>query len=316
MTDPNAQVPATMQDVAMPEGMEDFNPEQQVIPTLKLAHDDGKIIDGLSGQEYDEVTLICLGMIKQRVLWDAEVGEGDNVPFCRSYNFQIGHPDNKAFPWKAAGFTRPEDDDVATRLPCESCKLKEWGTHPKRGDIPWCSEQHTYAVLQDLGNGVLAPALFTAQRSALKPSNAYMTSFYRAQQPMYVCYTRISLDLRKRGSVDFVVPKFARGVDTDPAQYPNFSAQLKMIREFVQTPRGVTPTSADSDPQPPAEPSNPPAPAPAPSQPAPTQPAPVPTQTAAPEAVVPDQVTPAPAPTPAPQPVTAGASDDDDDLPF
>lgn len=348
-------VPAVQGDnlPAVPDGMEDFDESQQVIPALKLNHDDGKIVDGLSGQEYDSLEVICLGLIKQRVLWPPEPGEGEDMPMCKSFNFKIGNPDYDEFPWKASGFTKPAEE-VQMQLPCESCALKDWESHPNRKDIPWCSEQHTYAVLQPLGTDpstgeeIWAPALFTIQRSALKTSNAYLTSFHRAKEPMYVCKTKITLDLRKRGTVDFVVPKFARGAATEQAMWPTYSGQYRMIREFVQTPRNrsdddevvateTTPTPEPAPaPAPAPQPAPQPAPAPAPApQPAPEpapapapQPAPAPAPAPEPAPAPAPQPTPEPAPAPAPapapeaqpEPVAVGApapaAYDDDDLPF
>lgn len=216
-----------------PEGLEDFDPRDGIIPILKLDHDSGLILDGLSGKKYNKLEVICVGLVKQRVLWPAEVQEGDQSPLCKSYNFKVGHPDAPNFPWEAAHFT--PDADV-TELPCESCNLKEWGTHPGR-DIPWCSEQHTYAILQQLNEDLWAPALMTFQRSGLKASNTYLSSFVRAQEPLYVCKTLIELDERKRGNVEFLVPKFSRGDDTDQSKWPYYAETYRQIRTFVQTPR-------------------------------------------------------------------------------
>lgn len=233
----DAQVPDVVREEVydVPEGLEDFDQKDMTIPMLKIDHDKAVIVDGLSGQEYSSLDLIAVGLVKQRVLWQAEIQDND-TPLCRSYNFKIGNPDTDRFPWKASGFT--PDSDV-TDLPCENCKLKDWGSHPQR-EIPWCSEQHTYAVLQPLGEDNWAPALFTIQRSAIKPSNAYLTSFMRAKEPLYVCITHIALDGQRRGNVDFAIPKFSRGVATDQGMWPFYAETYRNIREFVQTPRTRT----------------------------------------------------------------------------
>ena len=280
----------------VPDGLEDFDPNDQTIPLIKLDHDTGMIVDGLSGQQFDRMELIAVGLVKQRVLWPAKMSEGDAAPLCKSYNFKIGNPDIQKFPWKASGFAF---DAERTQLPCDDCKLKDWGTHPSR-EIPWCSEQHTYAVLQNLRDDVWAPALFTFQRSAIKPSNAYLTSFIRAKEPLYVCTTIITLDNRKRGNVDFVVPQFARGTATDREQWPFYASTYRNIREFVQTPRSSTDDEGTEESVEEAVGGSPVAPPPAATP--PTNPA-----TAAPAAA------PAPAAQAAPAaPAPAG----DDDLPF
>jgi len=270
-------------------GMEDFDQSDMVMPTVRIDHKKGVFVDGLSNEEYPSMTVVLLGLIKQRVLWEPEVEDGGSKgPLCKSYNFNIGHPDSDRFPWKESGF--PKADEGAT-LPCESCVLKDWGTHPKR-DTPWCSEQHTFAILMPTNEeGDLAPALLTIQRSAIKPSRTYLTSFARSKTPLYTVFTNIELDHRSRGSVDYAVPKFQKKHATDQSDWPEFAAQYRTIREFVQTPRGEDVEDQDGATTAPVAATAPPAPAPS--------------SASAPAA------TPAAAATP-PSPAEA----DEDDLPF
>lgn len=236
-------VPASSTEVAtaapapIVEGLEDFDTADQVMPTLKIDHDSGQLVDGLSGQSYDEIEVILLGLIKQRVLWPAEMGSGEDPPMCKSYNYTEGHPDARTFPAAASGLAVEWPEGVV--LPCESCALKDWGSHPTR-DIPWCTEQHTLPLLMQVNPEdpfSLAPAIFTIQRSGIKPSKTYLTAFARERKPLFTVKTKISLDQRKRGSVDFAVPKFVRGEATDPAVHEFCADQYRMIRDFVQTPR-------------------------------------------------------------------------------
>jgi hypothetical protein len=248
MTDTSTEV-ATTEDAklpavpgeAMPEGLEDYNPTtDSAMPMLRIKHDTGQFIDGLSGEAInksgEDIEVILLGLIKQRVLWDAEVKD-DAKPLCKSYNFTEGHPDVDTFPVKASGFDRDLIESGAT-LPCESCKLKEWGSHPNR-DTPWCSEQHTFALLVPVGHDEdgevagWAPALLTVQRSAIKPSKQYLTAFAKSKQPLYTVRTKIGLDQRRRGTVDFAVPKFVRHTATDEADWPDYATAYRAIREFV-----------------------------------------------------------------------------------
>jgi hypothetical protein len=135
------------------------------MPTIKIDHERGKLVDSNSGEEYDELYWIMLGLVKQRVLWPPEVSEGKEYPLCRSYDFHTGHPDEDKFPWKASNFN-PQSYSDPVRLPCDECPLQVWGSHPNR-EAPWCSEQHTYPVLVPFGDDGknLAPAIFMAQRS-------------------------------------------------------------------------------------------------------------------------------------------------------
>lgn len=246
--DDNDKLPATASPVSRPEGLEDLDESDLSMPMVSIIQNKALFKDNLTGREFDVLDAILLGLIKQRVLWPAEVEE-DAHPYCKSYDFSIGHPNNKDFPWKAAGFDRPADDDDKVTLPCDNCKLKDWGTHPKR-DAPWCSAQHTFALLMPTADGEWAPALFSLQRSGLKPSRQYMTGFQRDNKPLYTCRTKITLDARKRGQVDFAVPRFVEGETTDQEQWPMFSSHYRRIRDFIQTPRSRN----DEDETPPGTP--------------------------------------------------------------
>lgn len=287
-------------------GMEDFDQSDQVMPTLRIDHTKGVWVDGLSGEEFPVLEAILLGLIKQRVLWPPEVEESSKGPLCRSYDFTVGHPDMQNFPWRATpDFAAPTVGADQVTLACEECPLKDWGSHPKR-DTPWCSEQHTFAVLQRVGEDSLAPALLTVQRSAIKPSKTYMTSFARSKTPLFTVWTKIELDHRKRGTVDFAVPKFIRSGDTPQADWPFYAQTYREVREFIQTPRVF---DDDSD-TPGAAPATPPA-----------DPGTAPVPTAAPAAPVAAAAAPAPAaapstPAPAPAAAPAATGDDEDDLPF
>lgn len=233
-------------------GLEDFDPAHDaVMPTIRIDHKKGVFVDALSKEEFPTMRCVMLGLIKQRVLWEPEVEESPKGPLCKSYDFEVGFPDPKRFPWKASDFPEQTGEQGDIKLPCENCSLKDWGTHPGR-DTPWCSEQHTFAVMQDVGNGNLVPALFTVQRSAIKPSKTYMTSFFRKKEALFTVWTEISLDHRKRGQVDFAVPEFKTVDKTEPGDFPMYARNFAEIREFVQTPRSteVDEAPAESSPAP------------------------------------------------------------------
>jgi hypothetical protein len=301
-----------------PDGLEDFDPNDSSIPILKIDHPNGKIEDSLSGKSYDSMDLIILGLIKQRVLWPAEMTEESGPPMCKAYDAKVGYPDLKEFPWKAAGFLDlrpddPDDEEQRVTLPCERCALKEWGSHPKR-DIPWCSEQHTLAVLQQINDeGLMAPALLTLQRSSIKPSTNYLSSFQRAREGTFIVWTKISLKLRHRGTVDFAIPKFERGPETDPAEHNFYAQKYREIRRFVQTPRRSEEDEEGLDEEIDSGPA--PTPVAAPQQTAATAPqaeAPAPVAQQAPA----EQAAPVPAPVAQAAPAAAAPSGGDDDLPF
>lgn len=320
-------------------GLEDFDTTKDaVMPRLSIVHKEAVFKDNLSGEKFNTIKVVLLGLVKQRILWDTEVDD-DAKPMCKSVNFTEGNPDPKTFPWQASGFDpasypAPEGDGQIA-LPCTACALKEWGTNPQGGKTPWCAEQHTFPLLMDInGDGsVWTPALFTVQKTGIKPSKTYLTSFARTKTPTYTVVTQLSLTAQKRGQTDYAVPSFAKVGNTEQSDWPMYAQQYRSIREFITVPRQMdksdttAPTTAAA-PAPAAAAS--PATSSAASVAAPTappssetvtpsaQPAEAPAQAAAPVAEAPATTptqpvaeTPAAAPATAP-PLTA----DDDDLPF
>ena len=214
-------------------GLEQFDESDFVMPRLNIQHETGLFQDNLSGEEFPEFEGILLGLIKQRILWHEDVDKNDG-PMCKSYDFELGHPDVKTFPFKLAGF-EPSDISPEGTLPCASCIAKDWGSHPSR-DTPYCSEQHTLPILQVLPGGGVAPALLTLQRSGIRPSKAYLSGFARQRTPLFTTTTKISLTQQKRGSVNYSVPRFVKGEATDPGQYRHYAETWKQIKGFVTTP--------------------------------------------------------------------------------
>lgn len=248
----SSAVPAVPDDDLMV-GLEDFAPEDYTLPRLKLDHKAGRIVDTLSNEAYESLEVIMLGLNKKRILWGPEVRE-DAVPLCKSYDAIVGHPDPKNFPWQASGFNANDVYEAQGKEPvltCADCVLKEWGTHPKQDKSPWCGMQYALVVMQPVANG-WAPALFEIQRSALKNANAYMTSFARAQQPLFTVMTQITLQQLKRGSNEYVIPQFVKKGATTKEDWPEFAKTFRMVREQVQTP----PTKDEEAAQPAAGPTD------------------------------------------------------------
>jgi hypothetical protein len=327
-------------------GLEDVSASDIAIPRLQIVHKEGKFKDSLSGAVYDSgLKVILLGLVKQRVFWKDETDEGD-VPLCKSPNFDYGFPNvdpeqprSKQFPWDRSNFepsnavpveigpskSYPEgwQSNGLPVLPCGQCIFKEWD----KGDWkqPPCAEQHTYPLLYSPEEGIWQPALYTVQKTGIKPSRTYMSAFAQAKQPFFSVYTTLELTLMKRGTVDYSVPRFVRGEPTDRNDWLEYANQMRSIREFVRSaPRRFDEEGGDAAPAPSANVNTPPpsaqpvptaaASAPTPSvqatPPAPTAPAPAATPTA-PAATTPPVAPPSP---PAAAPAAAPAATDD--LPF
>lgn len=325
-------------------GLEDFDESDLIMPTLKLGanQDAGYIINNLSGEKFQKMEAVVLGVHKGRVLWAGDLTDEKQYPLCKSYDYHHGYPNMGSFPWTASGFPAPVVGAQQEILPCGDCPLKEWNTHPKN-DSPWCAEQHNYIILQKV-NDKMVPAILTLQRTGLTPSRRYVNAFAQSKSPMFVCVTEFTLSVMRRGSVDYTVPTLRRGRDIDPQFYAEFAGQYRRIYATLQQPRiadddgepqaatAAQPAQSNAfDPNAPAPtqkaPSAPvaPTPAPAPQSAAPAPDVPPAAQTApsvpppdtAPVAppveapIVPDAVTP-------PSAASAGTSGqpDDGDLPF
>lgn len=230
-------------------GLEDVGVGDVVIPRLGIVHDEGLLKNNLSGENYDKLTVILLGLVKQRVMWDEEVGVAGSRPLCKSPDFDNGFPNladdvpkDKRFDWDQSNFS-PEDfppekglNGMVT-LPCAQCIFKEWD---KQGwKQPPCAEQHTYPLLYTTDEGESwSPALFTTQKTGIKPSRQYISSFAQTKTPMFTVFTELSLTLQSRGTVRYSIPSFKKKGLTERENWAEYGNQYRSIREFIrQAPR-------------------------------------------------------------------------------
>lgn len=324
-------------------GLEDIDASDLVIPRLRIDHEKGLFEEKNSGFSTPLLDCVLLGIVKQRIFWRGDVEEGDR-PACKSSDFEHGFPNfsdnvprDKRFPWAESNFDQehfPADQDFNghVTLPCASCAFKEWTTKDGKSVPPLCSDQHTYPLLYtpDEGQSWLT-ALLTLQKTGIKPSKQYISSFAQMNRPLFTVRTELRLDIVKRGTVTYSVPKFKRGEATEQLQWGAYGETMRNVRSFIRQPPRRDEDDAEVASAPADDPwagSTPPAtPAPAASvaAPAPT-PAPAPAAAATPAPVAPTERPAAPvvpaAPVPTPAVVTAPAAptvsveDDDDPLPF
>ncbi len=250
-------LPAGMDDLDT--GLDEFGLEDAVIPRLQIKHKEGVFKDSLSNQSFEKISVIILGLVKQRILWHSTVDDNDK-PMCRSNDHEIGFPNfwpgsdadvpkDKRFPWEKSNFEPkdfPPDEDGQVSLPCERCALKEWGSHPD-GKKPYCSEQFTLAILFDpFENGGWVPAILTIQKTGIKPLRSYLTAFKRSQSPAYTKVTEITLSQQSRGSNEYCVPQYRTIGDTDQENWREYSVSFGQMRNFLKEPPGPRSTEDDS----------------------------------------------------------------------
>jgi hypothetical protein len=248
-------------------GLEEFGIEDAVIPRISIIHKEGRFKDSLSNQEFDKINVIILGLVKQRVLWHPTVDD-DDWPMCRSQDHNTGFPNlsdeqpkDKRFPWDKSGFDPtdyPADDEGRIRLPCGSCQLKEWGSHPD-GKKPYCAEQFTLPILYDPEeDGTWVPAILTFQKTALKSLKAYLSSFARAKNAAYTAVTEIGLDMQKKGSNEYSTPNFKKIGNTDEENWREYATNFRQMADFLRADPGSRDeeeagTSSDNTARPPAD---------------------------------------------------------------
>lgn len=232
-------------------GQEDVEVTDLVIPRLRIDHKEGVFEDSLSNAKYPKIRCVVLGLVKQRIMWDDKVDEGDK-PKCKSPDHNNGFPQmsedvpkNKRFPWDKSNFSLEAFDPSEglnghVTLPCTQCIFKEWNQGD--WDSPPCSEQHTYIVMfnasddDDTPVNQYSPALITFQRTGIRPSKKYISSFAQAKQPFFVAETTIELQKLSKGSVEYSVPLFRRGEKTDSDLWKTWADQVTTVRDFVRQP--------------------------------------------------------------------------------
>lgn len=260
MTTPN--LPATVSE-EYGTGYEDLDDEISAVPRIQISHKDGVFKDSLSGEEFATIIGVPLGVVKQRVMWDAEVSETPSKPLCKSNDAKTGFPNMDAekdggFPWSSApGLdpnTQPKDEYDRIVIACDSCPFTTWGKNAKTGKPvpPPCKERHTYPFIYNRsqhGEGFQPPymesGIVSFQGSGIRPSKLYIAGFKRARLPLYTGVVKVSLDMAKRGSVDYSIPKFQKIGSVPDDELVNFAQEWPEMREFLS--RAPRP-SEDGDP--------------------------------------------------------------------
>jgi len=219
-------------------GLEDFGAADEQIPRLKIIQKEALFEDNLTNRQFETLDGIALGLVRQRVLFHEDVDEYDG-PMCRSNNFAEGQPWRKNFPWEDAGFDQAdfEDDD---KLPCDKCKLKEWGSHPTR-DTPYCSEQFTLPFMRFHDDGSQSPTIISFQKSSIKAVKGFLSGFKQKSVPTFTSEVSVTLTPAKRGAVTYAVAKFEVGDATDTADHAALAETFIEIRTFLQTSRNSAP---------------------------------------------------------------------------
>lgn len=224
----------------LPLGMEGMQPSDMKMPRLKIDMKQAEFVDDLSGERFTTLeSVIVLGLVTQRVLWEPEVAETPGKPLCKSYEGVKGYANPSTFPWKAAKLKQDDFDEDQPVIECADCPLKEWGSHPDpTKDIPWCTEQKALIINMPISGreGEYFPAVLTVQRSGIKNTNGYFTSFMRSKMPSFTALTTITLEPHKRGAVEFAVPVFTRVGDSENDQWSAYAQDYLRVQAYLTKP--------------------------------------------------------------------------------
>lgn len=228
-------------------GLEDFDVSRVTMPRLNIVHRDGVFENGQTSEKFSLVTGIALGMVKQRAMFHKEMGKEKLKPQCKSTDAETGYPTMEGntkdlFPWDKVDFTPNDlarDEYGRPQIACATCPFSQWG--PNRTPPP-CAERHAYPILfsdaEDFSPGDEMPhrGIITFQKSGIKPSNTYLSSFRSGGLPLYGAFTRISLRREETGTVVYSVPRFARVGSTDREDWRSYSDEYRALREYLRQP--------------------------------------------------------------------------------
>lgn len=220
-------------------GLEDVGAGDIRMPRIQIDHEKAVFRNTTTNEEFAELDCVVLGLVKQRIMWDSQVDDGDK-PQCKSPNFEIGYPQmredipaRKQFPWDKSNFNKADmtpDQDGLIALPCGACNLKEWGKDRER---PPCSEQYTFAIYYVGTGGEMVPAILSFQKSGIKAAKTYAGTFGARRQPMFTVWTKMTLTPESRGKTRYAVPTLARGGASDQSEWMGYGEAYRSVREYL-----------------------------------------------------------------------------------
>lgn len=213
----------------VPVGLENVGSDDLSLAIIRIDHEENKFLDSLTGQHYDELDGVILGLLKQRVLWDPD--QDSKAPLlCKSRDANVGNP-REEFPWEEYRKHGGQEVAGSETIACGSCSLAKWGTHPKN-DTPWCSLQYAFPFA--FGTDEQVAGLLTVQRSSLKGAQKYISAFVRDAVPLFAFKTKITLNGNRKGTVKYSTPNFIRGeAIEDPALFRAWSDQYTQIKALA-----------------------------------------------------------------------------------
>lgn len=157
-------------------------------------------IDDLTGEKFTELRAIFLALPPSRAFWLKTLDEGGEggVPDCSSrVSFKVGKPDENV--------PSPQAES------CESCPHSLW-TPAEEEDgedrRPRCIESIN-VLAHDVDNDTMFWLRFAG--TAISPFRKYLSGLMARKLPFFSVITKVTLDERSKGKLNWLVPVF--GVD-------------------------------------------------------------------------------------------------------
>jgi len=218
---------ATAQDNAPIEGLEDFGPEELIIPRLKLVQPSsadgtpGTFRDNLSGAEYDSARIVPLAITKGRVMWV----EGEELPVCRSKDALVPDP----------MIEEPQNDICARRSRgrlVDVCEQSKW-----EGGPPPC--KLTYTLLGLNLDADESPFLITLSGTGIKPTRKLISTYSLKRVSLYAMSVVMSAAKARGAQGNYYVVSFA--------DYQPLADGQQYRPQFIEL-RGYTEPEAEGSP--------------------------------------------------------------------
>lgn len=236
---------------AIPDGMSDGLEDLEggvALPRLTLKHADRVFKAGDTNEEYPKLVGVILGMVRQRVMWNPEVGEDKARPQCKSSDGLTGYPNvrdkgsDDEFPWDEFPLNEaqaPKDEHGRPVLSCKGCPFSEWGKDKKGKAVPPpCKERFSFPIVYNRDMDPTGPfdaaGVFSVQGSGIKPARTYLSAFKVGRQPVFSAVTEVGLLAASRGSVQYSIPEFKRVGNSDVSDWADYAAQYEEVRAYLR----------------------------------------------------------------------------------
>ena len=227
-------------------GLEDFSVTDAVLPRIKIDHQNGMWVDNLGGLQMATLRFIALGLVKQRVLFH-HVVENEDVPMCKSADYQSGFPNpdapsDKSFPWQLSGFDKndyPPDAKGNVKLPVRRVRPQGLGLPPGERQPLLLGAVDLADLLRRLAGRLGRVESGDPHAAEVEhQADPHLLHAVRRQsnKPPFLAIGRGTLKINTRGSVTYSVPSFSKEGESPRDRWMEFSEQFTEMRSFLVRP--------------------------------------------------------------------------------